>query len=157
MVAQPAVAAGDDATSLRVGAQPTCHQAPLPAHPFLVKEDSSAYSLVVAEDNGETGPDGPSLMPKDFQTFAVVEMWDKVSFVDGYNRTVVMGSEAVAVNKNLGVAVDYLLVDETVNRLAPVVLAGYKYQDNCAHLSLVQSMVTPNLLTQKLGGRQRPS
>lgn len=140
-----------------MGAQPTCHQAPLPVHPFLVKEDSSAYSLAVAEDNGETGLNDPSLMPKDFQTFAVVEMWDKGSFVDGYNRMVVMGSEAVAVNKNLVVAVDYLLVDEMVNRLAPVVPAVYKHQDNCAHLSLVQSMVAPSLLTQKLGGRQRPS
>lgn len=108
------------------------------------------------EDNEETGPDGPSLTLKDFQTFAVMEMWDKVNFADGYNMMAVMESEAAAVNRNLEVAVDYLLGDEMERRLAPVVPAGYRHQGNCAHSSLVQSTVIQSLLMQKLGDRQHP-
>lgn len=109
------------------------------------------------EDSEETGPDGPSLMLKDSQAFAVMEMWGKVNFADGYNMMAVMESEAAAVNRNLEVAVDYLLADEMERRLMPVVPAGYRHQDNCAHSSPAQSTVIRSLLMQKLGGRQRPS
>lgn len=91
-------------------------------------------------------------MLRDFQTFAAVEMWGKVNFVDDCNTMVVMELEVVAVNKNLEFAIDYLLADEMGSRLALVVPVGYKHQDNCAHSSPAQSTANPSLLAQRLGG-----